>query len=510
MVRRLVLGFGDVGDPLVEKLVDRSASTFVIVADRQVVDRLRDRGVPASVGDPTDADSLADLEAPQTVLVADDRTDRNVAATLAAREHFPDARIVAYAGIDPTRQSLTQLRETADDVIDPSRAIADAVLEEAVNPESERARQLRRVLGSIDGRLAVVTHENPDPDAIASAVALVDLAEAVGVEADACYYGEISHQENRAMVNVLDLELLQCDSPEDVEAYDGVALVDHSRPGINDGLAPDLDVDIVIDHHPPRGPIAGSFVDIRRMAGATSTVMAEYVERFGVGFDRKTATALLFGIRIDTNDFTRETSALDFRAAATLRPHVESALLERIEQPTIDGETFETIARAIKNRSRYDDVVVASCEQVASRDALPQAADRLLSMEGIRTALVYGFIDEMVYLSARSRDDELDVGEVIRDAFEPIGSAGGHSDMAGAQLEIGVLGSVDDERDRDGPDHTDVILAAVEDVVEHRFIEAIEGLPGQPAGSYSRESELLFGPGRSGVAAGPDDGERST
>lgn len=310
------------------------------------------------------------------------------------------------------------------------------------------------------------------------------------------------------MVNLLEIDLENLSEPDDIDGYDAVALVDHSRPGINDGLSPDLEVDIVIDHHPPRGPVAGRFVDLRTIAGATSTVLAEYVERFGIEFDVRTATALLYGIRVDTNDFTRETSALDFRAAASLRPHVDADLLERIEQPTIDGETFETIARAIKRRVRFDDVVVASAGSIASRDALPQAADRLLSMGGVKTTLVYGFLGEMVYLSARSRDAELDLGEAIRDAFEPIGSAGGHSDMAGAQLEIGVLGTVEDDAPA-GVAHADAIVEAVEDVVENRFVEAIEGQPGAPVGSYTRESELLFESDGTGVDE-PSDPDRSS
>ncbi|WP_254862141.1 DHH family phosphoesterase [Halovivax gelatinilyticus] len=483
MVPRLVLGCGDVGARLVEAV----ESTTCLVDDPETVERLRAGGIAAQRGDPTDQSTIASFDPPRSVLVAGDRTDRNVQSAEAAREAFPAARLTVYIGGNPTADARRRLDAVANDVVEPTRAIANWVLDRAASPEAETARRLRNVLTSIDGPLAVVTHDNPDPDAIASAVALVGLAESVGLEADACYYGEISHQENRAMVNLLDLDLVTLEASSDIDAYEAIALVDHSRPGINDGLPADADVDIVIDHHPPRGPVAGRFVDIRTIAGATSTVLTEYVERFQTGFDRKTATALLYGIRIDTNDFTRETTALDFRAAATLRPYVDRAMLERIEQPTIDAETFETIARAIKGRSTYDDVVVASAGRIASRDALPQAADRLLSMDGIRTTLVYGFMAEMVYLSARSRDRELDLGEVIRDAFEPIGSAGGHSDMAGAQLEIGVLGRVDD-----GDVHADAIVEAVEEVVEKRFIEAVESQPGTPVGSYTRESEVLF------------------
>ncbi|WP_247731404.1 DHH family phosphoesterase [Halovivax limisalsi] len=491
MARRLVLGCGDVGATMLQSL----DAVTCLVDEPATVERLRDAGIAAQTGDPTDRTTLAAYEPPRTVIVAGDRTDRNVEAAEAARAQFPDAILLAYAGGNLTPDAWERLSAVADDVVEPAGALSARVLDRAASPEAETARRLRAALLSLDGPLAVVTHDNPDPDAIASAVALVDLAEALDVEAQACYFGEISHQENRAMVNLLDLDIERVDESDDIDEYGSIALVDHSRPGVNDGLAPDRDVDIVIDHHPPRGPVAGRFVDLRTAVGATSTVMAEYVDKSGVAFDGRTATALLYGIRVDTNDFTRETSSLDFEAAATLRPHADADVLERIEQPTIDGETLDTIARAIKRRVRYDDVIVASAGQIASRDALPQAADRLLSIEGVATTLVFGMLDEMVFCSARSRDRNLDLGEVIRDAFEPIGSAGGHSDMAGAQLEIGVLGELEGG-DVDAAGRTDRILTAVEEVVEKRFVEAIESQPGAPVASYDRESEILFEAGR--------------
>ncbi|WP_246999741.1 DHH family phosphoesterase [Halosolutus gelatinilyticus] len=483
---RLVLGFGTVGRHVVEQLPDQGGRLLVITEDQHVVETLRDESVPARRADPTAPETIASLETPDVIFVAGDRTDVNRTALERARAQFPDASIVVYMGGNATAADRAACRDLADHVVDAERALVDRVLDDTVSTSAQAAIRLRDHLKSIDGRLAVVMHDNPDPDAIGSAVALADIATAIGVDADACYYGDISHQENRAMVNLLGLDLRNLDPGDSLEEYAAFALIDHSRPGVNDQLPPGLHVDIVIDHHPPRGPVPADFVDLREHVGATSTVLTEYLDRFSVSLDEGTATALLYGIRVDTNDFTREVSAADFNAASVLRPHVDITVLEQIEQPTVEGETLETIARAIKNREQRDSVAVASVGRLSNRDALPQAAEQLLAMEGIETTLVFGFKDEMAYLSARSRANDVDLGETLRDAFDQIGSAGGHADMAGAQLEIGILGSTDDQQE------VDSIVSVVEEVITNRFFEAIWTQPGIPVGASGGTSEWLF------------------
>ncbi|WP_049925665.1 DHH family phosphoesterase [Halopiger goleimassiliensis] len=485
---QLVLGCGSVCRGIIEELAERDGTDrlLVVTADESIVETLRDASIPARAADPTDPSAIASIEDPETVFVGADRTDVNRVALRRARERFPESSIVAYLGGNPTPADRTEFGDLADHVVDAESAIADRVADVSLGPGAESAIELRHQLQSIDGPLAVVTHDNPDPDAIASAVALVDIAQWHGLEAEACYFGEISHQENRAMVNLLDLPLRNLEDQASLEEFSSFALVDHSRPGVNDGLPETLHVDIVVDHHPPRGPVPGTFVELREHVGATSTILTEFLHRYDLEFGTATATALLYGIRVDTSDFTREVSPADFRAASILWGHADVSLLEQIEQPTIEGETLETIARAIKNRDQRDSVAVASVGRLSNRDALPQAADQLLAMEGVDTTLVFGFRDEMAYLSARSRADDVDLGETLRDAFERIGSAGGHADMAGAQLEVGILGDVDDDEE------VDSIVSVVEEVITNRFFEAIETRPGVPVGAYDRTSEWLF------------------
>ena len=529
MMSRLVLGCGSVGQRVVDRLrttstppaamLSTSSPTDLVVVSRDeiVVEALQSDGVRARQGDPADRSVLEAVPDPDLIFVAGDSIPENRRVLETVRAVFPDRIVVAYVGErgsadEPGATSGPVARatgsheppETAADrhrieslathVVDSVPVLLEWFLSRTTEPAAQRALELRGALSAIDGTLAVVMHDNPDPDAIASAVALVEMAEAAGTEADACYYGEISHQENRAMVNLLDLELRQLSATDSLEVYEAFALIDHSRAGINDQLPADLHIDIVVDHHPPRGPVQGDFVDLRAQIGATSTLLTGYLEHLGVDIGPRIATALLYGIRVDTKAFRREVSSLDFEAAATLWPRVDFDIVRQIEQPTIDGDTLETVARTIKNRTQRGSVVVASAGEISDRDALPQAADQLLAMEGVDTTLVFGFREEMVYLSARARGSEIDVGETIRDAFDQIGSAGGHADMAGAQLTMGILAGSEDEAERES------ILSVVEEVISDRFFEAVDTQAGTPVGLYSQTSEVLFSQRSGGVA----------
>jgi nanoRNase/pAp phosphatase (c-di-AMP/oligoRNAs hydrolase) len=444
MVRRLVLGCGAVGQTDVASIADRRGDLRVIDGDRDRIEALREGGITADMGDPADPDGLSGFPAPDVVLVAGEDATTNLRAARAAREAFPRARLIAYAAGDgETRRRIADLADRTVDAVD---AIAGGVLA-AAGDSAAPVRGLRRALSGIDGRLGVFMHNDPDPDAIGSAIALRDVARAVGVDAEACYFGEIAHQENRALVNLLDLDLRNLD-PEafDPGDFGGIALVDHSRPGVNNDLLPDTPVDVVIDHHPPRGPVEATFVDLRSDVGATSTLLVDYLDGLDVPIDDRVATALLYGIRVDTRDFSRDPTRTDFEAAALLLSRADMGVLERVEQPSISGDTFDTIGHAIKDYEREGPIVVSSAGHVSDRDAIAQAADRLLDMEDVTVTVVFGFMNGTAYLSGRTRGSDVDIGETMRRAFAEVGSAGGHTDMAGAQIRVGILGEVAAER----------------------------------------------------------------
>lgn len=484
MVVRLVLGTGALGRKLLSTLERQGEEVLVVVDDEHRLDTLNSRDVRVKRGDPGDVSVLRSLDLePDSVLVDAADGEANGAVVQAARRAFPDALILTYAGWDPGIERREALTRSADEVVEPARTVAVNVLER-IDAGAGQSRRLRRVLRDIDGKLAIVTHDNPDPDAIASAVALERIASDVGCPTDICYYGEISHQENRAFVNVLDFDLENLTADADLSNYDGFALVDHSRPGVNDRLPGETPVDVVIDHHPPRGPIEAKFVEIRSDVGATSTLLADHLRRHETLIDETVATGLLFGIRIDTDEFRREVAVDDFEAAAYLLPHADLDTLQRIEAPSVTTETLETIGRAIENRIQEGTVLLSCVGEVTDRDALAQAADQLLNIEDVTTTVVYGVLDGTIYVSARARGTDVDLGGTLRDAFGQIGSAGGHADMAGAQITLGVLERIED--------HDKSLHEIVRAVVDDRFLETLESRSNQQMTSVYPGS--VYGP----------------
>ena len=432
MARRLLLGCSAVGNTLVERSRQDRADLVAITDDTGWASTLRDRNVATVEADPTDPATYPDSVT--VVLVASDDPERNVAAAEAARRRYPDAMIVAHVGTNPTAAQQDALQAVADRVVDPVEAVVSRVREATGVDAAEEPVRLLSTLRRLSDPLLVVAHDNPDPDAIASAIGLARVAESVDVPADPCYGGEIAHQENRAMVNLLNLHLRTFDGI-DLDDYGGVALVDHSRAGINDSLPEGHPVDIVIDHHPPRGPVDGDFVDIRPDAGATSTLIGEYLSRLGIEPDRELATALLYGIRIDTK--------------------------------------LRVLARAIENRDVRGSTVASCVGEIADRDTLAQAAERLLTLDGIAVTFVYGYMDGVIYASARARGADFDIGELLRDALDPVGSAGGHATMAGAQVPLGILEEVSE---------SESLPEVVETFVSGRFFEALGDAPAPPSG----------------------------
>lgn len=475
MRARLVAGSGTLAYDLTERLGDSSRPLVVVTDDERLLERVSENAPAATVthGDPTVPAEFEALEADiESVLaVADDPTE-TVAILRASGRALPDALSVGYlAESDPNAQVAVD--QYADRVIERPSVTATAITDR-LTEAGGRFRTLRRVLADLKAPLAIVMHDNPDPDAIASAIALARLANTAGLTTELCYFGSITHQENRAFVNLLEIELTNLEAGADLSEFGGFALVDHSRPGVNDQLPPDTPVDIVIDHHPPREPVEAPYVDLRSEVGATSTLLVEYLQQSALQIDETIATALLFGIRVDTDEFRREVCETDFEAAAALLPAANLGTLQRIENPSMSPETLETIGCAIRNRVRHGPIVITGVDGLGSRDALAQAADRLLHIEDVTTTVVYGIDEGTIYVSARTRGADLDIGEALRDAFGPIGSAGGHADMAGAQIEVGSFeygGAASDEHP---------LVEIVDEVITNRFLNVVEARWNRP------------------------------
>ena len=325
------------------------------------------------------------------------------------------------------------------------------------------AQVLEQLLGNGE-KLTIVCHNNPDPDCLASALALGRIAAKVGIdERRIVYSGRISHQQNRAFVNLLDIDLKPFEPAAVQDRPEGslLAFVDHAVPGANNRVPEETPVDIVIDHHPNEG-IEAQFIDHREQVGATATILTEYVRELATEMDAALGTALLFAIRRETLGFLRGVTSDEYDAAGWLHKHADNTLLRTLSTPSITGATVDTIAEAITNRTVRGSVLISGIGRTSERDALPQAADYLATLEGVETAIVFGIVEDGVQLSARSTDSRIHIGDVLDSAFSDVGSAGGHREMAGGEVPLGIFADYTTDDDQ--------LFAIVDQVMTARLV----------------------------------------
>jgi len=299
--------------------------------------------------------------------------------------------------------------------------------------------------------VSILTHPNPDPDAMAAAMGVASLAEQVDTKANIQFPGQIRHQENRAFRNVLEVDLDPIERADDLKSRQ-VILVDHNEPRGFSGSETVRPV-AVVDHHPGEGR-GEEFTDVRTEYGACSSVIAEYFEDLDATpvppesheseiestyvVPSRVATGLFFGILTDTDRLTVGIDPADFAASGYLSSGVDEGLLDRIANPQVSAETLEIKATAIRERQIEGAFAISDVGKVSNVDAIPQAVDELILLEGVTAAVVYGTRDGMLYLSGRSRDDRVHMGRAIESALEdvPGASGGGHAHMGGGQIPI--------------------------------------------------------------------------
>ncbi|MCP4255800.1 MAG: potassium transporter TrkA, partial [Candidatus Scalindua sp.] len=244
-----------------------------------------------------------------------------------------------------------------------------------------------------------------------------------------------------------------------------IALIEASIPSRNNVLPEDITPNLIFDHHPVDiSLVKGDYVDIQIDIGATATIMTKYIRQLNLKPDMSLATALLYGIRTDTKEFTRNTSPDDMNAATYLSPLVDKNIMSQLEHPPMGMETLDIIGRAINNKEIRGAYLTSFVEFISDRDALPQAAEMMLHLEGVYTVLVFGINDDKVQLSARSRDPKVNLGRILQNAFGELNS-GGHATMAAGAIKLEKLGDPNDKA---------ALLKATSDDIKNRFLSSVE------------------------------------
>ncbi len=285
------------------------------------------------------------------------------------------------------------------------------------------------------GNILILAHDNPDPDSLASAMALKHLILIkAGLKATVAFGGVIGRGENRVMVQKLEIDAVPIDQL-DLDRFQVICMVD-TQPGTgNNSLPSDRIVDLVIDHHPARQVCTGCrWVDIRENYGASASILFEYLLAQKVTISTKLATILFYAIKSETQDLGREWCKADREAYLHLLPLANNRILFDIIHPEVPRQYFASYCRAISNAKTYDDVLVFNLHTIDNPDMVAEMTDFLLRVDGIVVALGMGLYQDMEILSMRTLRHDINAGEVMGTIVKKLGTGGGHGMIAGGQV----------------------------------------------------------------------------
>ena len=281
----------------------------------------------------------------------------------------------------------------------------------------------------------ILLQDDPDPDAIASGLALRQVLGRNKQTAPLGTYGRVTRPENIAMVKLLEIEIEKI-TRNSLKNFDCIAVVDLQPPHLAN---PPKEIDLVIDHHPEQFNYKSHLKDIRPSYGATTTILLEYLLCTNSSIGTRLATAMLYGIKSDTFALSREVNEWDVQAFSYLYPLANQNLMRRIERPELPPAALDALSLALKNRRVIDKVAFVNLGRVERDDLIPQMADFSLSFEGIEWACVSGIYQSNYIISVRNVGYVRAAGRLVKEAFGDIGSAGGHASMAKAIIPVAAF-----------------------------------------------------------------------
>lgn len=318
-------------------------------------------------------------------------------------------------------------------------------------------KTLEKARGS---HVLIVIKGHPDPDSIGSAVAQQHCFNRFDIQSTILYFDEISHPENRALVKVIEMDLILFNEEFDFTAFDYLAFIDSQSTDIPQALGVSLPPILTfVDHHKDTGKVEAEFVDIRETYGSTSAIYSEYLEYYSEfslqkssSSDAHLATALMHGIRTDTDNLTLGSSH-DFYAAGYLRNFIDRDLLRMVSKQSVSARTMEIIKQGLNNKVIKGTFLLAGVGFVREedRDGIAQTADFLLRHEGVETAVVFGIVNNnIVDGSLRTSSATVDPDRWLKELFgqddhgKPYG--GGRRNKGGFRIPLGLLAFSPDRR----------------------------------------------------------------
>jgi nanoRNase/pAp phosphatase (c-di-AMP/oligoRNAs hydrolase) len=286
-------------------------------------------------------------------------------------------------------------------------------------------------------RVVFVSHVQPDPDSLGSMLGLAHLVESrLGKPSVITRDGLISRAENRALVDVLHLDLVPV---EDVDwgTHDAVVMVD-SQPRTGRHTFPEsVPLYAVLDHHDTPGDLEGvAFTDIRATHGATCTLVTKYLMEQDAPIPEKVATALLYGIETEVTGFPREAGPADDAALLSLYPLADKDLIAQIRNARLPHTYFECMLQAMQSSFIYDRLLMSWVNPLPQPEQAAEIVDFMIRFEKVDYAVCGGVFEDTLVLSVRAAIENARAGEILRQVVGKLGSAGGHDRRAGGAIPL--------------------------------------------------------------------------
>jgi nanoRNase/pAp phosphatase (c-di-AMP/oligoRNAs hydrolase) len=455
---------------MLDEILLPSFEVHFLVESKPVARRLHEAGMNVTAADPrrTDTYLKADLT-PGTCIIVEDNGRRSLKKVLESiRDAGGTLVYVLGVGIADFRKREEELKSQFPELyyLALSELFGGPLLTEFSRSLTRlKVQQYQRFFSDAE-RVLILLHNDPDPDAMASGIALRNVLRRNKNTAIIAALHGVTRPENIRMVNLLDIHV-ETIKPEQVSEYDRVAMVD-VQPHYFGGAI--NHVDLVIDHHPEQSGYSAVYKDIRADYGSTSTILTEHLRAVDANISERTATAMLYAIKSDTLFFNRQANRVDIEAFSYLYPLADAALIRKMEGAEITMERLEYVLKAKLSGRMVEQVFCAFLGTSPREDFIPYVADFYLQLEDVKWTIVFGIVNDSLVMSVRNLGYTRNAGEFVRKYFADIGSAGGHRAMAKAVVPLRAFRDKFGNLQADG--FTDRVLAmALEFLHEHQAPE---------------------------------------
>jgi nanoRNase/pAp phosphatase (c-di-AMP/oligoRNAs hydrolase) len=379
---------------MLDEILLPSFEVEFLVESKPLARRLHDAGLNVTAGDlrRTDTYLKADLT-PHTCVVVEDNGRKSLKKGLEAIWNAGGTLVyVLGVGASDPRKREDELKTLFPELnyLSLPELFGGPLLTEFSRSLTRlRVQQYQRFFSDA-ARVVILLHNDPDPDAMASGLALRNVLRRTKQTALIAALSGVTRPENQRMMNLLDIHV-EIIKPAQLHEFDRIAMVDvqpHYFGGAIDR------VDLVIDHHPEQSGYTAVYKDIRADYGSTSTILTEHLRAVDANISERTATAMLYAIKSDTLFFNRQANRVDIEAFSYLYPLSDAALIRKMEGAEITIERLEFVLKAQQHGRMQEQVFCAFLGTLPREDFIPYVADFYLQLEDVRWTIVAGIVND--------------------------------------------------------------------------------------------------------------------